>query len=152
MTIDPAFVTTVRRSWSKETSADPNWRHWNPALGQCAVTALLVQDAYGGDLVRGLVGHSPEAVSHYWNRLPDGQDVDLTVEQFTPMPTGLIGVVRPRSYLMDNPDTAARYLLLLKTFLKDASSDVAAIYHAPKPARAREPQGSAQASVDEASR
>ncbi len=48
----------------------------NPALGQCAVTALIVQDYFGGELVNCLHTH------HYRNRLPDGKEIDLTKQQF----------------------------------------------------------------------
>ncbi len=34
------------RSWSIETSS--KWTTENPAKGQCGVTALVVQDIYGG--------------------------------------------------------------------------------------------------------
>ncbi|MFY1702820.1 YunG family protein [Micromonospora sp. WMMA1923] len=62
-----------------------NWRPDNPARGQCGVTALVVQDLLGGDLILGevLVGGARTGY-HYWNRLPDGRDVDLTAEQFRP--------------------------------------------------------------------
>ncbi len=36
------------RSWSIETSS--KWTTENPAKGQCGVTALVVQDIYGGEI------------------------------------------------------------------------------------------------------
>ena len=47
-------------------------------MGQCAVTALVVQDFLGGELIRAFVCGE----SHYWNRLPDGSELDLTADQF----------------------------------------------------------------------
>ena len=38
------------RSWSIETSS--KWTIENPAKGQCGVTALVVQDIYGGEIKR----------------------------------------------------------------------------------------------------
>ena len=41
----------LQKAWSKETSFEPdNWTPENPAWGQYAVTALVVQDFFGGEL------------------------------------------------------------------------------------------------------
>lgn len=46
--------------------------------GHCGVVALMIRGCFGGDVVKGLVnGHR-----HYWNRLPDGTEIDLTSCQF----------------------------------------------------------------------
>jgi hypothetical protein len=69
----------LKTAWCAETSADPEkWHTGNPSYGQCAVTALVVQDIFGGDLMRGLVGD----VSHYWNKITPYFDLDYTVVQF----------------------------------------------------------------------
>jgi hypothetical protein len=78
--------TAVRASWSVETaycSADYRERRPSPARGQCGTTALVVQDLLGGDLIVAdlLFAGRTEGV-HYWNRLPDGREVDLTRDQF----------------------------------------------------------------------
>jgi hypothetical protein len=45
----------------------------------------VVHDRLGGELVRGEVHVDGERVDfHWWNRLPDGSEVDLTREQFAP--------------------------------------------------------------------
>lgn len=70
-------------SWSAETSASPEeWAAENPALGQCAVTACLVQDYEASDIVNCIV-ETPdgEKVSHYFN-LIDGEPLDMTRRQF----------------------------------------------------------------------
>lgn len=96
----------LARAWSRATSSQPqNWSKVNPALGQCAVTALIVQDEFGGELLKAAV----DGVSHYWNRLPSGQEVDLTRHQFTSFPTVLRPDVRSREGVLANADTAARY-------------------------------------------
>jgi len=41
----------IRQSWDARTASPAcgsKWSEQNPALGQCAVTALLVQDLWGG--------------------------------------------------------------------------------------------------------
>ena len=78
----------IRSSWSEKTCDPvdlPEWSPENPARGQCAVTALVVQDLLLGELLLGEVHNvdgSRQGV-HYWNRFADGVEVDLTREQFT---------------------------------------------------------------------
>ncbi len=77
----------LKASWSKETSADPKiWTPKNPAWGQCVPSALTARDLKGGQILQTVVrikkdGYPPE-VSHFWNRLPDGQEIDYSKEQF----------------------------------------------------------------------
>lgn len=52
------------------------YTHENPAWGQCAVTALIVQDYFGGDIL--YCNHA----NHYWNRLPTNEEIDFTRRQF----------------------------------------------------------------------
>jgi len=101
------LIEAIHRSWCAATSSDVNWTPSNPALGQCAVTALVLQDYYGGDLVRVPVHKS----SHYWNRL-DGCDIDLTEGQFAALPDRTHAVLREREYVLSFPDTSKRYELL----------------------------------------
>lgn len=92
-------------SWSASTSAAPDeWTPTKPSLGQCAVTALIVQDEFGGGLLRTVNA----GVSHYWNRLPSGQEVDLTRDQFDEWAPSEI-VVREREYALSMNVTRARY-------------------------------------------
>lgn len=49
------------------------------------MTALVVQDILGGDLILAEVHVGGVQIGHhYWNRLADGSDVDLTSDQFRP--------------------------------------------------------------------
>lgn len=100
----------LERAWSKETSVDPaGWSVANPAWGQCAVTALVVQDLYGGDLLRCKV----RGISHYLNRLVSGDEVDLTRDQFgTEQSPATLPELRTREFVLSFPDTAQRYSLL----------------------------------------
>ncbi|GAA1893728.1 alpha/beta fold hydrolase [Streptantibioticus ferralitis] len=88
----PWTLTHIQRalqaSWAADTcSADDvaraPWRPANPAWGHCDITALVVNDLFGGDLVLGQVRLGDEGRGHHWwNRLPGGVEVDLTREQF----------------------------------------------------------------------
>jgi hypothetical protein len=105
------FVAVVRRAWGADTSVDSAWDPQNPARGQCAVTALLVQDWLGGELVRAVIGDQ----SHYWNCV-DGKVVDFTPHESTSSefasldPTSI--ELRSRNYVLSFPDTARRYGIL----------------------------------------
>src|ERR1700724_3464771 len=47
-----ALVARLAQAWSRDTSSDAeHWSASNPAWGQCAVTALIVQDLLGGHLL-----------------------------------------------------------------------------------------------------
>lgn len=94
-------------AWSADTSAAQDWTPTNPSRGQCAVTAMVVQDRFGGELLRVV----NEGESHYFNRLNDGTEVDLTRDQFEvwdPSPAE----VRPRDYLEAHADTVHRHMQL----------------------------------------
>ena len=76
----------LRAAWGPDT-CDPHdlesWWPGNPARGQCGVTALVVQDLLGGELILGEVHVEGVKVGHhYWNRLLDGTEVDFTADQF----------------------------------------------------------------------
>jgi hypothetical protein len=74
----------IERAWSRETSDDPDeWCEENPSRGQCAVTALVVRDLLGGDVLIADVFREAIAVErHAWNRLASGIEIDLTRGQF----------------------------------------------------------------------
>jgi hypothetical protein len=99
----------LRETWSADTSVDPvGWSAVNPAWGQCAITALLVQDIAGGTLLRCRIG----GVSHYFNRLSDGEVVDLTREQF-PSDAAMSEVEESsRDYVTSFEQTRRRYARL----------------------------------------
>lgn len=104
------LVSAFEASWSRETSSDPaRWTPENASLGQCAVTALVLQDVTGGELLRLAL---PEGGSHYWNRLPSGVEVDLTRGQFCGRVDLVGGEIRSRAYVLSFPATRVRYRLL----------------------------------------
>jgi hypothetical protein len=83
----PAVAAAVRAAWSRDTCDDADLPHRtsaDPARGQCGVSALVVHDLLGGELLLAeVLSHdgSRQGV-HWWNRLPAGEEVDLTREQF----------------------------------------------------------------------
>jgi hypothetical protein len=102
----------LRCSWSVDTSADPErWMAASPAWGQCAVSALIVQDHLGGALLR----CPAPGGSHYFNVLPDGSWLDTTGEQFGSgfTPTNVEG--RDRAYVLSFLATRHRYALLRRS-------------------------------------
>lgn len=100
MTLE-AVILALRESWGPDTCAPEDVADWtpdNPSRGQCATTALVLHDFFGGSLVMGEVIVDGQRVDfHWWNRLPDGEQVDITLEQFGPHEhvVGAMEVVRP---------------------------------------------------------
>ncbi|MCY0963450.1 YunG family protein [Streptomyces sp. H27-H5] len=76
----------LRASWAADTCSpddQPEWQPSNPAWGHCDITALIVHDVLGGDLMRGEVHvDGDQRGFHWWNRLSSGVELDLTREQF----------------------------------------------------------------------
>lgn len=67
--------------WCEQTCASRMRKHWceeNKTLGQCSITAFLVQDIFGGK-VYGILRHDGNC--HCYNDV-DGHVFDLTSEQF----------------------------------------------------------------------
>ena len=76
MSFDPdAVQNALSRAWSLSTASQ--WTADNPAAGQCNVTALLVQELFGGDLLKTPL----PAGDHFYNRIA-GQRYDFTASQF----------------------------------------------------------------------
>ena len=99
----------LEASWGRDTSASPDrWRSETACFGQCAVTALVLGDYFHGRLLRAVVNGE----SHYWLRTTDGEDLDLTLDQFQVVRARTAPVVRDRIYVLSFEDTAARYRIL----------------------------------------
>lgn len=90
----------LRASWGADTCPPEyrdRWTAQNPAREQCGVTALVLNDLLGGELIRGEVRVRGEWTDfHWWNRLGQGVEIDLTREQFAPEEVVSGGVVIPR--------------------------------------------------------
>lgn len=75
------FREALNGSWGKDTAYRKdaeNWTKDNPALGQCAITALLFNELYGGQIISGV---SKSGIVHYWNK-KNGIKYDFTKQQF----------------------------------------------------------------------
>ncbi|WP_338888754.1 YunG family protein [Rhodococcus sovatensis] len=114
------LTAALRESWGPDTCAPEDvssWTEANPSRGQCATTAIVVHDYFGGDLVRGEVHVGGVQVDyHWWNLLPDGTDIDLTRTQFSsdekvtgrvviPRPTGATRLDREYAFLANRVAT-----------------------------------------------
>ena len=67
--------------WSKETCAPRMRDRWcpeNKTLGQCSITAFIVQDLFGGEVY----GIPREGGTFHCYNVVDGKRFDLTSEQF----------------------------------------------------------------------
>lgn len=116
----------IIESATRDTSANPeHWSPNNPTLGHCAIVALIVQDFFGGELLRASLENTPfdYAGSHYWNRLPDGSQVDLTIDQFEGQSLDLTGEPRTREYVLSYQETLDRYLILIAAVLAALAKD-----------------------------
>ena len=104
------------KAWQKESSSDPeNWTAENPAWGQCAVTALIVNDYLGGDIVWSKASlPDGREISHYFNNI-EGVEEDFTRNQFpagTNIPKGTSKTKEystTREYILSYPITLQRY-------------------------------------------
>jgi hypothetical protein len=104
--VEQNLMRAIRDSWTSGTSYDPElWSDENPAWGQCAITALVVQDHLGGDILRAGNGE----ITHFWNSI-DGHEIDLTSEQFSVLPLWTTGPeLVTRDYVLAWPSTRSRY-------------------------------------------
>lgn len=102
----------LRQAWCRETahpSYQADWSEDNPAYGQCAVTALVMQEIIGGKIYECTICKK----KHFYNVAPDGQKYDFTQEQFN----GLIVTPsrmreRTRESLLKVENVKNRYELL----------------------------------------
>lgn len=126
-----ASERAITKSWCRETSDDPD--EWTPARasrGQCAVSALLIRDFLGGEILIAPVLREGVATGehHAWNRLPSGVEIDITRDQFDAGETFGTPEVRTPSASVHGRD---RYLLLRDSALRLAG-------HCPGPRIARD--------------
>lgn len=110
------FQAALPSICTKETSADTaGWTKENPLYAHCAVVALIAQDLFGGGLRRASLEPYPEFAhmrSHYWNRLPSGEEIDFTAPQFFGRRPALVGESRGRKSLLEHVSTSSRYRAL----------------------------------------
>lgn len=135
-------TAAIVASWSRETCfARDDYldrgRLGDRSRGQCGTTALVLSDFLGGDLIVAdvFVDGQKDGV-HYWNRLPDGLIVDLTVNQFQSNET--LGAASELSRPPGPPVKGlAQYLLLsdrVASVLREKILDVAELSSTNQPA------------------
>ena len=114
------IIEALEKSWSAETSYDPNnWSIENPARGQCAVSSLMMQDFFGGEIVRFAAESNGVHEKHYANII-EGVMIDVTRSQYPD--TAVLVISNPdlgnfsslRERMLSDDDTKRRYELLKK--------------------------------------
>ena len=90
---------------------DGQWQADNPAIGQCGVTALVVNDKLGGDILKTPL---PEG-DHFYNRV-NGERIDLTAGQFD-APVNYLDMASSRDEALAGT-SIARYRSLQTAFAK----------------------------------
>ena len=105
MTI-PQLEKALLNSYSKDLcyeKVQENWTEENKTLGMCAITSLIVNDYFNGDIAKMKV----EGISHYFNII-NNKIIDLTSSQFkNKIEYKNYKIVDRKSLLI--PDTKTRY-------------------------------------------
>ncbi|MDZ4871144.1 MAG: hypothetical protein CLLPBCKN_000532 [Chroococcidiopsis cubana SAG 39.79] len=97
----------LKKCWSRESSS--LYTQDNPTKGQCSVTALVIQDCYGGQLLKTRVGES----WHFYNYI-NRMRYDLTAEQFG-LPIEYLDLAATREEAFDDTNVV-QYNYLLNAF------------------------------------
>ena len=114
------LFAVLEQCWSKETaypSCQKEWVQNDPSYGQCAITATLVYDMFGGTIHKIKVDGGG---THYFNKL-NGRYVDLTREQFDlyNIPVNYVPNQEiAREYCGKNKNTLERYRQLQRDIIK----------------------------------
>ena len=111
--VERKLVNAIKNSWDDKTCYPQVRNSWDtriPERGQCAVTALLINEWYGGKII-----YNAE-YDHYWNILPNGKKIDLTKKQFGGKKM-IVGTVVTRRHILQSAaakrfNTGKRYGLL----------------------------------------
>lgn len=109
------------KCWGKDTCAprlDEKWSTENPTLGQCSITAFLVQDFFGGEVYAVMTDNGN---LHCYN-VVDGIMFDLTSEQFGEKASELVydktkPQTRDMAHHFGNGEKEGRYLILKERLL-----------------------------------
>jgi hypothetical protein len=119
----------LRKCFCRETAyprCQAEWVPNDPTYGQCAITAMIVHDYFGGTIHRIRVDGGG---THYFNKI-DGKYIDLTREQFDLYNIPLKyepNEEMPIEYCGKNPDTKKRYEILksrVERSLKEAGENI----------------------------
>ena len=71
----------LETGWSEDTAYDKKeYRSSNlKSCSQCYVTARTIHHVFGWEIM--YKRSRKEDINHYWNRLPDGREIDFTSDQ-----------------------------------------------------------------------
>lgn len=104
--------------WSKDSCAPrmrESWSKDNPTLGQCSITAFLVQDIFGGEVLGVPLG---DGNFHCFNKV-NGIAFDLTSSQFEEGKLDYSKAVpQTRESHFQKEEKKARYLTLKRALLE----------------------------------
>jgi hypothetical protein len=106
------LYNALKASWNADTAYKNKWDPACPAMNQCCVTALVVQDYYGGDI---LSCPTKGLGDHFWNKIFGGEELDLTFSQFSftkDIPYRDLVNIRRRKELLRGESVDKRYHLL----------------------------------------
>jgi len=115
------FRSAFNASWSKDTclpSMKDQWNETSKEIGQCAVTALILQEYFGGQILY------CSDLDHYWNILPDNNELDMTFSQFTNNENKSVTDIISREKILSSENeityqTRKRYYLLKSNVTKN---------------------------------
>lgn len=129
--VPPNIQYAIEANWCAGTSYDPTeWSMRNPARGQCAVTALVLQDYMGGEIIRHRTIYKGRVESHFSNVLADGRTYDLTARQYPPgqplveAPIHLVKHPTNREKILAFSDTRHKYELFSQLVQLTLSSEI----------------------------
>lgn len=125
-TIDQLFEILLD-VWCKETAYPSCQKDYvqenDPTYGQCAITATLLYDMFGGTIHRIRVSGGG---THYFNKI-NNHYIDLTSDQFDLYDISVDysnNEVIERAYCGKNADTRKRYELLVRTIDNKVNGNV----------------------------
>ena len=114
------LFAVLEQCWTKETAYPACQAEWvpnDPSYGQCAITAMLVHDMFGGTIHKIRVSGGG---THYFNKLNE-QYVDLTREQFDLYDLPVYyedNQEVPREFCGKNQNTMMRYRQLQRNMMQ----------------------------------
>lgn len=110
-------VKLIMAAWGKHTSSDPEgWSRRDPGRGQDDVTALVIHDYAGGEILYGEIHGQP----HYWNLVDNGVELDLLLRRYGVDTTPPAIATPSIEELLADEDRVCRYRLLVSR-VRDAS-------------------------------
>ena len=111
------LYSALKEAWCADTCAPRMRKDWskdNPSLGQCSVTAFLVQDIMGGEVF----GVPLEDGNFHCFNVIDGEVFDFTSEQFKKQMDYTLEFPQARDVHFAKAEKKARYELLKRRLLE----------------------------------